>query len=341
MNFLRKLAFALTVTALSLSLYVLLLSLFVIGTIGNEASIKQQLRESGIYAAVASDIATRTKSESGDAAQDPLVQTALKQTITADTVSQFAEDAIGSTYAWVRGDVKTPSFTLHVDTIKPVFVSNLTAQLKSRLESLPTCPKGVMPSNTDPFTATCLPVGVSVDKEIASQQAQIQAQADEAFRHTNLTASDIKTEKDGVEQPYYQSFSSIPTYYHWLTLAPRIAAVTTVLLIGLLVLLARPHEKGFRTAAFVCLPIGCILLVAGVFIPTVVDRLTHPIATSLKDSPYKGPVTSLVSSLLDNTRPFLVGQGIVLILIAVLLLTWYTLDSRRRKQNIPPRPSLS
>ncbi len=338
MEFLRKLAYALATTTLALSLYLLLASLFILGTIGNEALVKQQLRDSGIYKAMATDIATRATSESGDK-QDPLVQAALTQTITGDTVGQFAEDAIGSTYSWVRGEAQTPSFTLHVDTIKPTLIANLTTQLRSRLESLPMCPKGVIPSNTDPFTASCLPTGVSIDKEIASQQAQIQAQADEAFRNTNLTANDIKVEKDGVEQPYYQGLSSLPKYYHWLVLAPRIAAISTVILIGLLVLLARPHEKGLKTSAIICLPVGCLLLLVGIFIPTVVDQLSRPIATSLKDSTYKEPVTSLVASLLGNTKSFLITQGIVLILIGALLVLWYTLDAKKRARHLPSRPA--
>jgi len=335
MNLLRKLAFALATTTLLLAVSVMIISLFMIRIIGNEAHLKTELRNSGLYDAVATDLTSKISINTEEInSEDPIVQTALKDSLNSSTIRKFSEDVITSTFSWLRGDVATPSFTLNTKDLQPIFFESLTSQLKTRLEALPPCPTGVIPETTDPFTATCWPAGVSIDDQLATLTTELQNDTTGAFDTNNLSAKDITVTVNGQQQPYYQALDWLPTYYHWLTLAPWIAALSVLALIGLLVLLASPHEKGYKTAAIICAPIGLILVIAGSFIPQFTFLITNAQTAALKDNTFKDPLQTLANNLIHSTGSFLVIRGVLLLTAGVLLAALYIISSRQRRNKI-------
>ena len=332
MNLLRKLTFALATTTLIFSVTVLIASLFITRTLASETTLKTALRDSGIYDVVATDITSKVSLNTDEiSSSDPIVQKALNDSLNGITIRTFSEDFITSTFSWLKGEVKTPSFSLNVNDLRPVFISSLSAQLKAKLEALPACPTGVIPETTDPLTATCWPRGVSIDEQIKSLTTSLESESNEVFETKNISAQDVTVDVNGVKQPYYQAFNWLPKYYYWLTLAPWIAAISILILLELLVLLARPHEKGYKTAAIIFVPSGLFLVIAGSFIPQFSRIITNAQTEAIKDSTYREPLQTLVSDLINRSGSFFILRGALLFVVGILLIALYVLAAKQRR----------
>ncbi len=333
MELLRKLAFTLTTMALILSVTVLIVSLFITHTLADEANVKTQLKESGLYDAIATDITTKIAVETDQVdTNEPIIQNAVNDSLNAGIVRKFSEDFIGTTFSWLRGEIPKPVVTLNMAVIRGTFIDSVSSQLKTRLEGLPVCPTGVIPETTDPFKISCWPEGVSIDQQIETVKADLEN--DPIFNSKGLSAQDITLDTNGSQQPYYEALSYLPKYYRWLTYAPFVSVASILALIGLLVLFARPHEKGFKTTALICLPTGLILIVGGSFIPQFTFLITRPLTSALQGNSFKDPVQSLASNMIGQTGSFFVVRGILLTIIGALFVVWYVLASRQRRGKV-------
>lgn len=334
MEILRKLSLALVTLLLFLTTIVMIASIFIVHTIGNEEALKTQLKESGLYDAAAESITDEFSINTASLpSNNTIVNQAVEDSLNGVTVKQAAENFISSTFDWLRGEIAQPRFTLRASDVKIVFADNLTRLLQERLSGLPACPANTIPSSTDPFTASCWPPSLSIDTELAKLRTEIETNT-ATLDDRDLTAADITINTGGESQPYYVALQSLPRYYRLATLTPAIAGMVMLLLFALLYTLGSPHENGLKIAAVAILPIGLVLVVIGSFVPQFSPVLARYATDNINSEIFKEPVQTLATNVIQSTGSLLATKGTMLTILSVLLIIAYLLRSRIRRNKV-------
>ncbi len=250
MNIMRKLAYGMAVSLLSLAtftgIYLSTLSL----KLTNREAVKRWPEAAGTYEQLPAAIVQLVKTDangqnqtieraldSGLIKREDLVA-ALNRVLPPDYWRTKTEQAIDAVYDFLEG--KSPklefqvSFSDRIDAVTDE-LANLAAK---QLSSAPECDKTDPPSSLDPLTLTCLPPGVTTTDLAASFKRQLQSspQLGQTLSGERVFGGSLDQGAIANLPRYYQPAKNIGIYF-----------AVAVFVLGLLVIvLSRPPLDGLR-----------------------------------------------------------------------------------------------
>ena len=257
---------------------------------GTSGPLKRELADGNVYSSAATsfiDQATKEgQKEQGDGGgnggnldfNNPAIQDAAKQVITAPRLQGYAEQAIDGSYHWLDGTTKTPDFNLDLASLKQDLGASVGGAAVERVKSLPVCTvaqaRQLDPANIDPFALPCQPPGINLEAQRQKVEADINTS--DAFKDTNITAQDLNSEKTGKDP--FQQLSVIPVVFQWSKIAPWILGSLGLATAVALIFLRHDRRQGIKSVAKSLLITGGVLLVVIVLSTVALGKLqpTNP-----------------------------------------------------------------
>ncbi len=287
MNFLKKSALGVCVSLLTALLFIFGVSSGLYRTFGSPEPVKTALKDSGIYQSVVGDALKQTqKDQADDSAQkkediplnNPDVQNIIKNAASPELLQAQAENALDSVYAWLSGDTDKLKFTVELGETKQRLADGLGQYVEQRLAALPACKAGAS-RDVDPFTAKCLPRGVSPAKVAA--QAKNEVLSGDFFKEDSVTAKDLKG-KNG--QPLEKQLQAIPVAYQAVKWTVYGSGLLALLMATAVVFLSQTWRSGLRKIAVIFIFVGIVSVavswLAGYALGLVADQAKEPLQQS-------------------------------------------------------------
>lgn len=296
-------------------------------TIGDEAYAKETIAEAGFYEAVGETIITQAV---GGVEAEPLIRTALEQAVSGQAIQTALEPLVGETYAWLRGDVQLPQFSLEIAPIKQNFESALTTALNARAASLPTCTSYGQLQGSDVFSYTCIPPGTDVNQVIADTVTRVTNNAsvfsDEIVADGTLSANEAA--ELGVNDPTQNLPEQLPQFYQFLTAGQWFFIFGTLLTGVGIVLLSRTWLRGIRNLGILLLINGVLVLITGFILSFVVGSLTPTASVDVTESSVQALQTA-TRIILEDSASTVKLVGIVSVIFGVIGVVASTLATKR------------
>lgn len=336
MNILRKFALFVSFSLLPTALLSFGLLFAVHQVLGNPAHVKGALDKSGVYDAAlttlvkqATDKAGTRGGEATDSGQQA-VQTAINEAVPPAYLKEQTNKLLDGVYAWLQGDSQQIQFNLDLTPVKTKLVDSLSSQARARAQTLPTCNAAVAMDlqDIDPFSAECLPPGVTPDA--VANEARRQVLDSDMFKNSSITPQTIAKDNG---KPLEEQLKPVSNIYKLAWRSAIIAGVAAVVFTVAGILLSRPRLGGIKRASIAYLSVGVTTVVLGL----ASSFLTSKLADALnKDNnvALQAKLAEAVRLLTNDLRTWWVGFGALLIVLAIAGLVFY----RFKKESASPQP---
>jgi hypothetical protein len=250
---------------LPLFLFALAIDAGIIRTAGSSAPIKKVLADSGIYSSVVSSALDQAKNSAGDSGggislSSPGVKTAAENAITPAYLRQNTEKVLDSVYAWLNGKTATPDFSIDVSSIKATFAAEAGKAAQAQAASLPKCTSAQPTNNSfDPFSATCLPAGMTPAQAAATVKNDI-ASGQGFLKEPAITADSVKSA--GTNQSVFNDqLKNAPQAYQKIKKTPIILGILSLVTILGMIFLSTSRRRGLRRAGTILLIVGVVVVI--------------------------------------------------------------------------------
>ncbi len=346
MNILRKTIVGLCAAFLGTTLLALAATNTSISTIHNHQVVKGWFEKSGFYTEVSNIAVTTIKNDAGSSAipiDDPAVQKIIANTLNPDFVKTSLTNVLDSVYTWLGGTQDNLAFNLDLTSAKDQLTTGLTKYAKDRAVSLPTCGAIERNNPVEPFTATCLPLGVTADQVATKAREQFLAQ--DFLKNPVIKGGDF-TIKD-------KAGNSIPVTsdervqltrraYRLSGSMPLLLSVICLVLIAGVVFLSKTRLAGIRRVGIVFLTAGVGLLLLYFGIKFIYNWASSHVMTSsggvvaqtkLGLDFFRVALIDIERILLTHAIAFCV-LGLLAILIVTILLRRSKLHIKRHAEDI-------
>lgn len=340
----RKLALAVCEAILLFCIGLFVLALLFRVTIGNPELVKSTLSESGIYTVTTNNLKEQLRGANADigGTDSPIIPNAVDQAIKTGAIQNFIESGIMQTYAWLEGTTETPQFSLDINQIKTEFADAVAAGLTERAATLPACSARVRPTTSNIFTINCIPPGTDATAEIEKIRQQILAtDAEQINSSAPLSAEALTAEKDGQQQPYYQSLKQLPGYYQALKAAIFVITGIFLLMALLIVLLKRPRFMALRTLSIPFMIYGILYIIAGYFVPKQLGGLIDSSTKQVSSTDFGEPLKAVGTTFINHGSSVLIKTGAVFFIIGVVCLAAYIMIKRKQPKINTPKDGQS
>ncbi len=174
MQFVRKSFLVIAASLLPALLFATAFDIGVLHVVGNAASVKKILASSGIYNSIVSSALDQANNSSDKNNNlnltDPAIKAAAESTFDPTFVQNTTEKVIDGTYDWLNGKTTQPNFNIDLNTVKATFAIKVGDAAAARAATLPACPANSLPPSSDPFSAACLPKGITARQVVIRQE---------------------------------------------------------------------------------------------------------------------------------------------------------------------------
>lgn len=265
---------------LPLILFGLAIDEAVMQTVGKASSVKKILVDSNAYSTIIPAVLEQNKNgalggENGQGGlnlSDPDVKAAAQRIFTPQFLQQNTEAVIDSVYRWLDGKTPQPDFRIDLSSLKGQFAIEAGRVAQVKAARLPRCSSGLSGSadSFDPFSASCLPPGVTPATVAALVQDNINSGKD--FLKDNVITADSLKESCDSSTPkqncsnksfFADQLKDVPRAYQKAKQAPLVLAVLAGLFALGMVFLSASRRRGLRRLGIVLLSVGAILLLIG------------------------------------------------------------------------------
>jgi hypothetical protein len=260
MDFVRKALLVLLTPILPLLLFATALDFGILRVAGSPAPVKNLLVESGIYNSVVSNALDQAQKSAGDSntisLENSQVKQAAESSFSPQVVQQSTEKVIDGVYDWLGGKTPQPDFSVNLTSVKSSFAEKVGEAAKNNAVTLPACAPSVIPSSGDPFSANCLPRGVTPE-QVGEQAKQQVLNAQGFLKNPNITAKSVQS--SGSNQDVFNGqLKDAPKQYQRVKKTPFILVALTLLAIAGIIFLNSSRRKGLKH-------VGIVLLTTGIF----------------------------------------------------------------------------
>ncbi len=331
MNILRRFGLGLTAMLFSLVVFSFAVGVSAYMVFDTPKPLKKALSHSGVYAA-ASDTFLHQKQDGNLPADDPLVQAAVKQTLTPVFIQENAEKIIDSTYAWMHGTTKTPEFAIDLQPIKASITESVVSSLAEKLNGLPPCSTSIpVPNNPEAiFNLTCRPKNIPTAALVDQVRGTIQ---DKAL--TSETTLSANTLKDDNGKTLTQKLHRAPDFYHYFVLS-LFALPVVILLLGLLLVFGSSTRRaGIKRVSYTFLTTGLYSIGTALVVLWLGRRLAA--SASRQTNGVEALQTGIVraaDSLAADLRMWWLGIGVAYLALAAIGLATAHYLGKKRLQTV-------
>ncbi len=297
-------------------------------TIGEPQLAKDLLHKSGIYTAIIpSQLAETQKANTslaGIPLDNPEIQKLLGSSLDAAKIEAEGDKAVDGIYAWLQGTSDKPQIKISATPDQQSLATSLGELAAKHARALPTCsPQGSMASEiaTDPFSATCLPIGLTpetvkglVTGEISTNPALA---AETTVTEDDLTLSNGKTITNTFSAApiWYQRAQMLPLY---LVIAASVCAVLLLLILGV--------KRGVRSVGKHLFVVGVTLAICAVLVAWATNWLFEALTPKGISPDLASAIAKLSALFHDGFRNnivvlslFLIGAGAVILVASFVL----------------------
>ena len=317
-------SFLLVIFALFASVY------FVLDTPG---TLKQVLRQSGVYSIVIdNELIAQTDTSNKLLLDNPVVKQALQQAFPTSYVQTTSENNIDATYNWIHGLTPKPNYSVDVSGPKNTFADNLASAVEQKLNALPVCTKLVAIPTTpaEVLALTCRPIGVPVDRFVTA--ARDQATASNIFSQIADSTTKL-TDKQG--KPLTDKLSYVPTahrYYIWsLYIIPAI-----LLLCGVAIIFwSESRRAGLKRIARILIVTGIMSILLSILAVWAIGKGVHLLQDqSASLLAVQTKLLEVANLLGADLRNWWIGIGAGYIVIAIIILIALKLRGTKSVQQV-------
>lgn len=269
MNIIRKLFLGVCFFLFIASLFVLAADVSVTRVITNPDRMKQIVADSGIYkTAINGSIDDSKKLEINR--QDipltsPKIRAAANKTFDGAYLQKTSEYIVDGVYKWLEGDIKKPDFNIDLSAKREKFIAAIADAAETRIAKLPECPAqdGNKAGSYNLFSDKCRPPGLTPAQ--AAKQFKQKLLASKDFLHPAVINAETIKSVDSNKSIFADQLKDLPDVYQAIKFSPLVLALISLALMGLIVLLSRPHIDGLLHSGIVLFGIGLMVLLASVY----------------------------------------------------------------------------
>lgn len=303
MRVVRKILVFFLALILPLFLFTLAIDTGVIKLAGNASSVKKILADSHIYSGVinsAFDQAKNTGGEEGGGISltDPAIKAAAQKTFTPQFLQQSTETVLDSVYRWLDGSTPVPDFRIDLGGLKTTFAAAAAEAAQQRAATLPQCPPALSPSSYDPFSASCLPKGMTPASAAALTKNDLSSA--KGFLDNPVITADSVRAANSNQSIFADQLKDVPQIYQRVKQTPIVLALLSLVLALGIIFLSVSRRKGLRH-------VGVILVSAGSFLMLLAWGLNYGVSrgglnglNKLDNNVLAGQVRTLAVDLIQN-----------------------------------------
>lgn len=327
---LKRFLLGLSKFMLFICLILLMVTLFIKATIGDQKNITASLQKSNSYSTISGSIKEQlTKTNNINVAQSPILTSVTNQLVTESQVQQIVDPAISQVYDWLNGKTQTLTINIETTPIKDNFKKLLTDEVNKYVQSLPVCtPQDARPQ--DYVSAKCLPAGV--DRNLASQileQQLVGANLDQ-FGSGEISFFDSSTSKQSNQD---DPLKQIPRIYQFFIKASAFLAIICLVLVVLIFLLSSPKYLAFRSLFWIFSFNGLLYLLFIFLAPPLLKGFVKPIFANQSKEVFQ-QISVFLDNLTSYGRPVLIKFGVVLLTSGLACLVIYLLANKKAKKAL-------
>lgn len=323
----------------SFFLFIMVATACVWSFLGRPEKIKGTLKDSGLYDNIVKTVLTETE-KSGEKSlpsSDKDVLAAAQKSFSSSDLNSKADEVIDGVYAWLKGEVAQPNFSLNFGANRQALSENLAAAAKTRLEKLPVC-QGATQTNLDDFDifdADCRPANLSISK--TEQEVKESILGSDFISDTPVTGENMGVDEQG--RSVFDRLSFLPGSYRLAGWAPYVSGVMATLSALAIILLSKDRKKGMRNVARTLGFGGVFLTIGAILAKSVDDSLIN---RSVSDGGIGNSViVPLMQQIANTTSTIILWFGVVLVSLCVLLLVLARNKKTEEKPDTQTKPEPS
>jgi len=246
-------------------------------TIGQPATVKAIIRDSGTYDALnrtaVSTLSAQKDQVSSIPLNSPEIQNIAKQAFSPSLLQKTTESTLDNAYKWLDGDVDTLNIALDISASKQQFITGVGDYVQNRLTALQQCTTRQQSAvNTDVFTAVCVPPGVDIATERTNLEAQLASNQNttSTLNWDQATTAQASTTPTilGKDSPIPPRYQSAKTAFYWLLLAATILAV-------LVIIMSENLQAGIKRLYGILIKSGVAITVIGAVSAILLPKLAN------------------------------------------------------------------
>jgi len=332
MDFVRRFGLSIVTSLFSTLLVVFAVSIAFYFVLDTPGTIKNALRESGIYSVFIDKTLPGQRSDITELAQaDPGVKQAIESALPPSYLQANTEHAIDTTYDWLHGNTQTPSYGIDLTQPKQVFADNIAGLVRQRGANLPMCssPTAVPGTAAEILALTCRPPGVSVDKLAADARDRVLTNG--VFE---AVARPVNASNQDTQQRLTHDLRYVPQAHHYYILSLFIVPAVLILLGVAILFWSVSKRAGIKHIAWSLFITGlttALLAFTAVWAFRYVSGVVSNNGVALEH--VQGSVRVAVNLVSTQLRNWLIGIGAGYLLMAIII--WVALYiSRSTKKKL-------
>lgn len=336
MNILKKSLLGLCASFLVVLLFIFGTTLGLYQVFGTPEPLKKALRESGFYESIVGDAIDQAQKEQHTEGQNeipvnnPEVQNLIKSAVSPEILQTQLDGSLDSFYAWMRGETPKLVFSVELGDAKNKLAANVGTYVQERLATLPACDPGVAPNtDMDPFSATCLPQGVTAAQ--VADQAKGELLSSEFLKDTTVSADSLKGEGG---KSVEEQLESVPAVYEAIKWALYGSGGLALLMAVAVVFLSVNWRSGLKKVSIIFIAVGGVSVVFSWLAAIGLNRVAEFATEPLQQSGVK-----IGQALGADLRIWWMWYGIVLIVLGVLALVVLRFTKPKEHATDPLEPS--
>jgi hypothetical protein len=338
MQFVRRALLTIFGASLPLLLLATAVNFSILRIVGSPGPVKQILSESGIYNSVVGNALDQAKKSSGGSSEvsltDPAIKNAAEESFNPHVVQDSSEKVIDGVYGWLDGKSSKPDFSIDLSDAKNNFAEKVGQAAKTKAATLPVCTSA--PTTTDPFSATCIPPGVTPAQ--VGEQAKNDVLKGQGFlEHPVVTANSFKS-ATGNDSVFDGKLKNAPKQFQRAKKTPFILAGLTILAMLAIVFLSATKRKGLRHVGITLALVGALMLAIAWGLNRVVAQNITP-KIIVENKVLQNSVRTLATDLAHRIDQNYWIFGIAYTLLGLILIISTLFIGRNRSKKEPKQTS--
>jgi hypothetical protein len=262
MNILRRISIWALISVFFTSLLLFSYGFTFNETIGRRETVKGWFERSGVYRNFVTEVISLSQAQAatqGNVIDGEILNSAANMSFTPELLQTALEAVLDGSYDWLEGDVSSIEFTIDLTEAKSMYADEITRVAQDRVQQLPSCASDDIPSNFDPFTASCRPS--QLDFSSFDEDFRRLIYEDKNFLpNTIITAEALTVDMGTEKQRLDNSLHFMPTAYTLARYVTWVSLVAAFMSMALLIIIANTKRRAifkiFRGFAFTALSLA-------------------------------------------------------------------------------------
>lgn len=321
-------------------------------TFNSPEKIEKSLNDSGVYSTFVSGTLQEvqkqndkdnTNDELGGndvPVGDPAIIAAANKAFPPQLLQDTTENVLDGTYKWLKGEVKTPDYTIDFTAAKQTFAQGVGDAAEQRLNGLKVCTAAELKAmgtnaDVDAFKVTCRPPSLNVAAEKAKIISNL-ANSKDFLGTPKLTAQNMQKDDNG--KTFFENASQAPTIYKWVNASPWLIAVLALLAGIIIFFLSVTKRRGVRSLATIFTVVGALLTLTNLGTSRAFDKLNDPsgkLGEAVKGS-FQQTIIKALDSISHSIESIILWFGIAYLVIGIVTLIILRLTKPKNQTGDKP-----